>query len=78
MTLRAYSLSVLTDANIILSSLSTALFPGVSSSVKVHSGFKDAHASTAAVVLATVKKILAEKGATKVTLGKRQSLVLLL
>ncbi|KAB5591622.1 Lipase [Ceratobasidium theobromae] len=62
-------LSVLTDANIILSSLSTALFPGVSSSVKVHSGFKDAHASTAAVVLATVKKILAEKGATKVTLA---------
>ncbi|CAE6496700.1 unnamed protein product [Rhizoctonia solani] len=61
-------LSVLTDADALFGKLDTALFPGVPSSVQVHSGFRDAHASTAAAVLAAVKKIIAEKGATKVTL----------
>ncbi|KAG8689750.1 hypothetical protein FRC09_012272 [Ceratobasidium sp. 395] len=60
-------LSVLTDANAFFGTLSPALFPGVPSSVQVHSGFRDAHASTAATILTTVKKIIAERGATKVT-----------
>ncbi|KAG8738953.1 hypothetical protein FRC11_001018, partial [Ceratobasidium sp. 423] len=61
-------LSVVTDAKAIFGSLSTTLFPGVSSAVQVHSGFRDAHASTASLVLAAVKKVISEKGATKVTL----------
>ncbi|KAG8781921.1 hypothetical protein FRC12_021402 [Ceratobasidium sp. 428] len=62
-------LSVLTDANAFFGTLSPALFPGVPSSVQVHSGFRDAHASTAATILTTVKKIIAERGATKVTVA---------
>ncbi|CAE6456388.1 unnamed protein product [Rhizoctonia solani] len=61
-------LSVVTDANAVFGSLSTTLFPGVSSAVQVHSGFRDAHASTASLVLAAVKKVIADKSATKVTL----------
>lgn len=61
-------LSVLTDANLFLSPLSTTLFPGVSSAVQVHSGFKTAHAATATTILTIVKQIIAERGATKVTL----------
>ncbi|GAB1518649.1 hypothetical protein RhiTH_001713 [Rhizoctonia solani] len=61
-------LSVLTDANAFFGTLSTSLFPGVTSAVQVHSGFRDAHAATAATILAAVKKIIAERSATKVTL----------
>ncbi|KAJ1306380.1 hypothetical protein OPQ81_007385 [Rhizoctonia solani] len=60
-------LSLLTDANAFFGPLSTSLFPGVPSSVQVHSGFRNAHASSAAAVLAAVKKVMAEKGSTKVT-----------
>ncbi|CCO31160.1 Lipase [Rhizoctonia solani AG-1 IB] len=60
-------LSVLTDANALFGSLSTSLFPGVSSAVQVHSGFRDAHAATAAQILAAVKKVMAERSTTKVT-----------
>ncbi|KAF8705496.1 Alpha beta-hydrolase, partial [Rhizoctonia solani] len=61
-------LSVLTDANAFFGTLSTSLFPGVTSAVQVHSGFRDAHAATAATILAAVKKVIAERSATKVTL----------
>ncbi|KAJ1306381.1 hypothetical protein OPQ81_007386 [Rhizoctonia solani] len=61
-------LSVLTDANALFGNLNPTLFPGVASAVQVHSGFRDAHASTASVVLAAVKKVIAERAATKVTL----------
>ncbi|KEP48780.1 lipase [Rhizoctonia solani 123E] len=60
-------LSVLTDVNAFLEPLDPALFPGVSSNVQVHSGFKNAHASTASAVLAAVKKVITDKGAIKVT-----------
>lgn len=39
-----YSLPILTDANIILSSLDSGLFPGISSNVRVHSGFEESQA----------------------------------
>lgn len=65
-----YSLSLLTDANAFFGSLSTTLFPGVTSAVQVHTGFRDAHVASAAAVLAAVKKIIAEKGATKVAVSK--------
>lgn len=38
------SLPILEDVDIVLEELDQSLFPGVPSSVKVHSGFKDAHA----------------------------------
>ncbi|KAG9096307.1 hypothetical protein FRC06_008794 [Ceratobasidium sp. 370] len=59
--------SLLTDAKIFLGPLSTKLFPNVSSNVLVHSGFRDAHAASAPQILTAVQKIIAEKGATKVT-----------
>ncbi|ELU44068.1 lipase domain-containing protein [Rhizoctonia solani AG-1 IA] len=62
------NLSVLTDTNAFFGTLSTSLFPGVTSAVQVHSGFRDAHAATAATILAAVKKVIAERSATKVTL----------
>ncbi|KAB5587881.1 Lipase [Ceratobasidium theobromae] len=58
--------SLLTDAEIALETLDTTLFPGVSSSVKAHSGFKKAHAATAATILATVKQVISDHSATKV------------
>ncbi|CAE6394025.1 unnamed protein product [Rhizoctonia solani] len=61
-------LSLLTDANAFFGNLNTSLFPGVSSAVKVHSGFRDAHAESASAVLAAVKKVMAEKSSSKVTL----------
>ncbi|CAE6350925.1 unnamed protein product [Rhizoctonia solani] len=61
-------LSLLTDANAFFGSLSTSLFPGVTSAVQVHSGFRDAHAASASAVLAAVKKVMAERSSTKVTL----------
>ncbi|KAG8722709.1 hypothetical protein FRC08_012588 [Ceratobasidium sp. 394] len=60
-------LSLLTDANILIDPLDPVLFPGVPSTVKVHDGFRNAQANTAPAVLAAVKKIIAERGATKVT-----------
>ncbi|KAG8746071.1 hypothetical protein FRC10_006174 [Ceratobasidium sp. 414] len=60
-------LSLLTDAEALFGSLDPSLFPGLPSSISVHSGFRDAHASTAATVLTTVKEIIAARGATKVT-----------
>ncbi|KAJ3781541.1 alpha/beta-hydrolase [Lentinula aff. detonsa] len=51
--------SDLTDADILLATPST--FPGISSSVEVHSGFLNKHALTANVILAKVKSIMNSK-----------------
>ncbi|KAL0568267.1 hypothetical protein V5O48_013727 [Marasmius crinis-equi] len=59
--------AVITDANFVLTGLSTSLFPGVPSAVKVHSGFKDAQADTATQVLAAVKSALSANSANTVT-----------
>ncbi len=56
----------MTDINIGLKSLDSTLFPGVSSSVQVHSGFADAHAETATTILGEVKKLLSSSGASTV------------
>lgn len=61
-------LPLLTDANFFLSSLDSSLFPGIPSDTEVHSGFKDAQASTAADVLAAVQTALSKHGATTITL----------
>ncbi|KAF9646508.1 alpha/beta-hydrolase [Thelephora ganbajun] len=47
-------LPLLTDADIILDELSTSLFPGVPSSIRVHDGFANAHANAANTVLSAV------------------------
>ncbi|EUC59126.1 lipase [Rhizoctonia solani AG-3 Rhs1AP] len=58
--------SLLTDAEVVMNSLSTSLFPGISSSVKAHDGFMKAHADTATIILAAVKALLAAQSASKV------------
>ncbi|KAJ1306613.1 hypothetical protein OPQ81_007611 [Rhizoctonia solani] len=58
--------SLLTDAEVILESLSTSLFPGVSSSVKAHDGFVKAQANTATTILAGVKSLLSTHSGSKV------------
>ncbi|KDN47053.1 hypothetical protein RSAG8_03830, partial [Rhizoctonia solani AG-8 WAC10335] len=58
--------SLLTDAEVAMGSLSTSLFPGVSSSVKAHDGFMKAQADTATTILAAVKTLLTAHSASKV------------
>jgi len=60
-------LSDVTDANFPLGTLDTTLFPGVSSSVEVHSGFRDEQAKTAPLVLTAVNSALSTFGVKKVT-----------
>jgi len=62
--------SDLTDVDFFLETLSTTLFPGVSSAVEVHSGFRDEHALTADIILAEVKSLMTSKGTNNiVTIG---------
>ena len=61
------SLADLTDVDFFLGSLDATLFPGISSSIQVHSGFRDEQASTAPTILAAVQKTIAAHGAKKVT-----------
>ncbi|KAJ7577990.1 Alpha/Beta hydrolase protein [Mycena floridula] len=61
-------LPIITDADIELSSLDPTLFPGISPSVKAHSGFQESQADTAAAVLAAVKTGISRFGATHITL----------
>ncbi|KAK7437361.1 hypothetical protein VKT23_018606 [Stygiomarasmius scandens] len=60
--------SVLTDADFPQDTLDTSLFPGVSSDIKVHGGFADAHAETATDVLAAVQTALANNNVNSVTI----------
>ncbi|EDR15152.1 uncharacterized protein LACBIDRAFT_291657 [Laccaria bicolor S238N-H82] len=60
--------SILTDIKITMHPLNATLFPGVSSAVLVHDGFKDQHAITAQQILAEVQSLMASKNSTSVTL----------
>ncbi|KAH7908319.1 Alpha/Beta hydrolase protein [Hygrophoropsis aurantiaca] len=60
--------SLVTDADFFLTSLDTTLFPGISSSIEVHSGFKDEQADTATDVLAAVESAMSTYGTTSVTM----------
>lgn len=51
-----------------MDNLDSTLFPGVSSNVLVHDGFRNEHALTAPQILTEVKSLIASKGATSVTL----------
>ncbi|KAI0262336.1 alpha/beta-hydrolase [Gloeopeniophorella convolvens] len=59
-------LSVINDAEFILSGINTTLFPKASSDVKVHDGFSETHGRSADVVLSTVRSALQTTGAQKV------------
>ncbi|KAG1751228.1 Alpha/Beta hydrolase protein [Suillus lakei] len=61
-------MSDLTDANVLMESLDPTLFPGVDSSVEVHSGFADEHALTASIILKEVKSLISQYNANSVTL----------
>ncbi|KIM90201.1 hypothetical protein PILCRDRAFT_175031 [Piloderma croceum F 1598] len=61
-------LPLIEDADIVMSNLDPTLFPGISSSIEVHSGFKAAQANTATAVLAAVESAMAAHQATKVTM----------
>ncbi|KAH8823222.1 alpha/beta-hydrolase [Flagelloscypha sp. PMI_526] len=58
---------LLNDAFILKGKLNSKLFPGVPTGVKVHDGFKEAHADSAADVLAAVNKTMAAHSTNKIT-----------
>ncbi|KII86164.1 hypothetical protein PLICRDRAFT_114670 [Plicaturopsis crispa FD-325 SS-3] len=58
---------ILTDIDLFLTSFDSTLFPGLSSSIQVHSGFKTEQAQTATAILAAVQSGLQKYGATSVT-----------
>ncbi|KAJ7460772.1 lipase [Mycena latifolia] len=58
-------LSVLTDANFGQETLNATLFPGLSSTIKAHSGFANEHAKTATQILAAVQSALSTFGGVK-------------
>ncbi|KAG6831994.1 hypothetical protein H0H92_006029 [Tricholoma furcatifolium] len=59
--------SDLTDIEITREPLDPTLFPGVPSSVTVHSGFRNEHALTSKTITAEVKRLLTAKKANQVT-----------
>ncbi|KAF9563620.1 alpha/beta-hydrolase [Agrocybe pediades] len=59
---------LVTDADFSLENLDSTLFPGISSDIKVHSGFADEHAKTATSVLAATQKALQQSGLNQVTM----------
>jgi hypothetical protein len=58
----------LTDINIRMERLDSSLFPGVDSGVEVHSGFANAQALTANIILNQAKSLISEYNANSVTL----------
>ncbi|RPD59102.1 lipase [Lentinus tigrinus ALCF2SS1-7] len=60
-------LPVLEDGDIILETLDSGLFPGLSSDIKAHMGFAGSQSRSAAGVLAAVKTGISKFGAKKVT-----------
>lgn len=60
-------LPLLTDIDIIQEPLDSSLFPGIGSSVKVHSGFRGAQSRPARAVLSAVQTAISQFNATQVT-----------
>ncbi|KAJ7272670.1 alpha/beta-hydrolase [Mycena haematopus] len=61
-------LAIVTDSDFFLGTLDPTLFPGLSSSIEAHSGFRDEQAKTATQVLAAVQTALSQFGVKKVTI----------
>jgi hypothetical protein len=70
-----HSLAVLTDADIFMERPDPMLFPGVDSSVELHSGFANEHASTASIILKEVKSLISQHNVKSVTLVSIEHLV---
>ena len=49
-----------------MATLDTKLFPGVSSRVQVHGGFRDEHKKTALTILTEVKRLMSVTGSKSV------------
>ncbi|KAF9454434.1 alpha/beta-hydrolase [Macrolepiota fuliginosa MF-IS2] len=60
---------LLEDADILPENLDSTLFPNISDSIKVHSGFAGAHADTAQDVLAAVQTTMQTHSTNKVTVS---------
>ncbi|SJL13759.1 uncharacterized protein ARMOST_17207 [Armillaria ostoyae] len=60
--------ALLTDGDFALSPLDSGLFPGISSDILVHSGFRDAQARSAEDILHVVTTALSEHNTNSVTL----------
>jgi hypothetical protein len=65
-SLKKIRLSDLTDVDIVMVSLDTGLFPGVSSSVQVHGGFRDEHEKAASTILTEVKRLMSATGSKSI------------
>ncbi|EGO01496.1 hypothetical protein SERLA73DRAFT_85185 [Serpula lacrymans var. lacrymans S7.3] len=61
-------LPLVTDGDFFLTNLDTTLFPGISSDIEVHDGFKNEQASTATDVLAAVESAMSTYSTTTVTI----------
>lgn len=61
-------LSDLTDASVLMGPLDPVLFPGIDSSVEVHSGFANEHALTASIILEEVMSLISQYNTNSVTL----------
>ncbi|TFY56837.1 hypothetical protein EVJ58_g7395 [Rhodofomes roseus] len=61
-------LPLIEDADIVPENLDSSLFPGISSSLKAHSGFADAQAKSATQVLAAVNTTMSKHSTNKITL----------
>ncbi|KAF9563618.1 lipase [Agrocybe pediades] len=61
-------LPVVTDLDFVLDDFDSSLFPGVSSSIKTHNGFNEAHARSASAVLAAVKKGMSTYSTSQITI----------
>ncbi|SJL13761.1 uncharacterized protein ARMOST_17209 [Armillaria ostoyae] len=60
-------LPIITDLDFFLESLDSSLFPGIGSSIKVHSGFKQAQADAATTVLSSVRTAMSRFSTNSVT-----------
>jgi predicted lipase len=61
-------LSDLSDINILMGNLDSNLFPGISSSVLVHEGFRNEHAITAPTILKEVQRLMSLKNTNNIAL----------
>ncbi|KAN0088317.1 Alpha/Beta hydrolase fold [Tylopilus felleus] len=61
-------LALLTDGDIFMGGLDSSLFPGISSGIEVHSGFRNDQSQTASVILSAVQTAISKYGTNTVTM----------
>jgi hypothetical protein len=65
---------LLTDADFFLENLDPNLFPGVSTDIKVHNGFKDAHAEYAQLLMNLIQAYWVSRTAQDVLAAVNQTM----